>query len=214
MNPWRMAKSLDKLLVEINTRSPERSRISDGGIGDAEHASRDSDHNPWVKTSTGLGIVTARDFTNDPVHGFDSSDFAEWLRKRCASGAEKRVKYVISDRRIASATHDAWAWRPYTGSNPHEHHVHVSVLPAPGRYDDVRSWGWVQPPSRPESSMSFSDQHTVTAADVAAWGPDAKYAVGQKVSYDELVRFPPATERLRRELEERLDRIEKLLKST
>lgn len=66
-----------------------------------------------------------------------------------------------------------------------------------------------------EDDVSFKDDHTVTAADVAAWYGDeeGKYAVGDKVSYDELIRFPPATQRVRRELGAQLDRIEKLLKS-
>lgn len=215
--PWRVATSLEKLLAEINTRSPRRSKASDGGIGNAEHASRESDHNPWVKDGS-MGVVTARDFTNDPANGFDSSDFAEWLRTRCKSGAESRVKYIISDRRIASATRENWAWRPYTGPNAHLKHVHVSVLATKGRYDDARSWGWVKPstppvggsgvskPATPENDMSFKDKHTVTQADVDAWG-NGKYSVGDKVSYDELVRFPPAVARVRREMNEKLDAI-------
>ncbi|GAB6898177.1 hypothetical protein [Kineosporia succinea] len=138
---WRMAKSLDKLLAEINGRSPQRSKDSDGGIGDAAHASRESDHNPWVQDA-GIGVVTARDFTDDPGAGFDASSFAAWLRARCKAGTETRVKYIISDRRICSGTRENWSWRPYSGPNSHTKHVHVSVLASKGRYDDGRSWGW------------------------------------------------------------------------
>jgi hypothetical protein len=50
------------------------------------------------------------------------------------------------------------------------------------------------------NDVSFDDKHTLTAADVAAYGSKTlKPKVDQK-SYDELVRFPPATERLRREM--------------
>jgi hypothetical protein len=157
---WRVAKSLDKLLAEINARSPKRSKLSDGGIGDAAHASRDSDHNPWVKDGA-MGVVTARDFTDDPTDGFDASNFANWLRERCKSGAERRVKYIISDRRICSGDRDNWAWRTYTGANAHTKHVHVSVLSAKGRYDDDRSWGWHQEVKTPapqglESKVTLS----------------------------------------------------------
>jgi hypothetical protein len=140
-NPWRVAKSLLELRDEVDRRSPDRSKASDGTIGNAAHAARTSDHNPWVQDG-GTGVVTAMDITNDPEHGFDSSDFADWLRKRCKSGMENRVKYVISDRRIASATHENWAWRAYSGSNPHEHHVHISVLSTKNHYDNTSSWGW------------------------------------------------------------------------
>jgi len=162
---WRTAKSLDTLVEEVNARSPRRSKVSDGTIGDAAHASRDSDHNPWVKDGA-TGIVTARDITNDPAHGFDSSEFADWLRKRCKAGEEKRVKYVISDRRIASAR-ESWAWRAYSGTNPHEHHVHVSVHPTKSLYDNERSWGWEAAgkpvkPAAPKPSAPTSQGDTVT----------------------------------------------------
>jgi len=49
-----------------------------------------------------------------------------------------------------------------------------------------------------EDDVSFNDIHKLTAADVAAYGNPA-LKVGQPMSYDSLVRFPPATERVRRE---------------
>jgi hypothetical protein len=41
---------------------PERSKESDGSIGNAEHSARQSDHNPDQ-----FGIVRAIDITNDPT---------------------------------------------------------------------------------------------------------------------------------------------------
>jgi len=141
---WRMAKSLGAtgklgLLGEINARAPERSKLSDGGIGDAAHAKTVSDHNPC----TCCRIVHARDFTHDPTGGFDAGEFAEWLRARVIDGTERRVKYVIWDRRIFSGpgqNQPRGEWRPYTGSNPHTKHVHLSVRHGPG--DDAAPWGW------------------------------------------------------------------------
>lgn len=142
---WRVAASLLALRDEIDRRSPDRSKASDGTIGNAAHAARSSDHNPWVKDGD-TGVVTAADFTNDPAHGFDSSDFADWLRERCRDGDETRVKYVISDRRIASAAlkpgHKHWDWRAYDGPNAHLHHVHVSVRSDRAHYDNTSPWGW------------------------------------------------------------------------
>jgi hypothetical protein len=141
---WRLAKSLgatgkDGLLGEINARAPDRSKESDGGIGDASHSARSSDHNPCDCCR----VVCARDFTHDPPR-FDSYAFAEWLRQRVLAG-EARVRYVISNGRIFSGRgqkHPAALWRPYTGKNKHAHHVHVSVRHGPELYDDAQPWGW------------------------------------------------------------------------
>lgn len=146
MSRWRLAKALggtgaEGLLGEINARAPGRSKVSDGGIGDTRHSSRASDHNPCDCCQ----VVCARDFTHDPAGGFDSYAFAQWLAARCAAGTEPRVKYIISNGRIASGmgqNHPAGKWRPYTGSNKHAHHVHVSVRHGAEFFDDEGPWGW------------------------------------------------------------------------
>lgn len=136
---WRLAKSLDTLRDQINAIAPSRSKSSDGTIGDAAHASRTSDHNPWVKDGA-YGVVTALDITHDPAHGVDSEKLAEALR----ASKDARVKYIISNRKIASSAatggKPAWAWRPYNGSNPHNKHVHVSVKPVKDKYDSTAQW--------------------------------------------------------------------------
>lgn len=136
---WRMAKSLDVLLATVNAEFPGRSKASDGGIGNAEHASRDSDHNPWVMDGK-TGVVTARDFTNDPAHGLVSESLAEALR----ASRDPRIKYIISNRKIAASYpaggKPAWAWRPYSGANAHNHHCHLSVHPEKALYDSTAPW--------------------------------------------------------------------------
>lgn len=134
---WYVANSLQQLLNEINASAPNRNKASDGSIGDADHSSRDSDHNPCDCHNA----VCARDFTHDPGGGFDSYSFAEWLRVRCQKHTENRVKYIISDHKISSPT-DNWIWRNYTGSNPHDHHVHVSVEHPQSLFDNGAGWGW------------------------------------------------------------------------
>jgi hypothetical protein len=47
--------------------------------------------------------------------------------------------------------------------------------------------------------VSFSDKHKLTEADIRAYDQPG-LRVGQTRTYDVLVRFPPATERLRREM--------------
>lgn len=129
---WRVARSLDKLLAQLNAMAPNRSKVSDGAIGDAAHATRDSDHNPWYgPAADGMMIVTARDFTHDPAGGLD----CQWLADRLTTSGDRRIKYVIWNRRI-------WqdgAWSAYSGINPHTAHLHLSVVASPVN-DDVSSW--------------------------------------------------------------------------
>lgn len=136
MATWRIAKSLEKLRLQLNTLAPNRSKASDGGIGDAAHASRNSDHNPWVKDAKGVGVVTARDFTHDPAGGLDCNRLAEIL----AESRDPRIKYIIWNRRILSASQAAWTWRPYTGANAHTKHLHLSVRDKAQFYDSEAAW--------------------------------------------------------------------------
>lgn len=137
--PWRLALALVILRNQVNVLAPKRSKASDGAIGNIFHASRDSDHNPWIIDGD-RSVVSAIDITHDPEHGFNSFAFAETLRRK----RDPRIKYVISNGRMfASYTNtkgDAWEWRPYAGANAHKHHVHVSVRQTKEHYDS--SWSW------------------------------------------------------------------------
>lgn len=136
---WRIAKSLLLLRDEVNDKWPGRRKDSDGAIGDAAHASRSSDHNPWVKDPPGPNVVTAMDFTHDPNSGADSYELAQWL----LDTRDTRIKYIISRRRIASGTQgpQPWTWRPYSGTNPHNYHCHISVREVKSLYDSKKLWG-------------------------------------------------------------------------
>ena len=86
--------------------------------------------------SHGSHVVTAIDITHDPRNGFDSYGFAEFLRRT----KDERIKYVISNGRIFNSQTLAWEWRKYSGSNKHDHHVHISVLPYESFFDLKRDW--------------------------------------------------------------------------
>lgn len=133
--PWRLAATLAQLRSTVNAMAPQRSKLSDGTIGDAAHESRASDHNPWV-LHQGKGVVTAMDLTHDPQHGLDAGRLAESLRL----GRDRRIKYVIFDRRIFSASIQPWQWRPYSGNNPHTQHMHISIGASPDLFDDTAPW--------------------------------------------------------------------------
>jgi len=55
---------------------------------------------------------------------------------------DPRVRYIISNRKIASGKSgpQPWAWRPYSGKNPHNHHTHVSVTEDEAEFDNPKSW--------------------------------------------------------------------------
>ncbi len=129
---WRLARSLETLRGQINALSPNRSKVSDGTIGDAAHSSRTSDHNP-----DGSGVVRALDLTHDVPHGIDSNRLAKAL----IASRDPRIKYIISFGQIISgaAGPKPWVWRKYGGKNPHNHHVHLSVV-AGKAGDDTRPW--------------------------------------------------------------------------
>ena len=136
---WRVAKSLLALRRQVDAKAPRRSKASDGTIGDAAHATRSSDHNPWVRDGA-MGVVTAMDITHDPANGCDAGALAESIR----SSRDVLVKYIIWNRRIASLSViggvAAWTWRPYGGSNPHSKHVHISVQPEKAAFDSEAAW--------------------------------------------------------------------------
>ncbi len=47
---------------------------------------------------------------------------------------------MISNGRIFASTITPWQWRPYTGSNKHAHHVHVSVMGDSRAFDLADPW--------------------------------------------------------------------------
>ena len=160
--PWRLAKSLDTLRSQLNEAYPDRRKSSDGTIGDEAHASRSSDHNPWVKDGR-IGVVTAIDFTHDPERGVNSHKLAEAL----IASRDERIKYVISNKKICSSTRvggaPAWKWRPYTGSNPHSKHMHLSVKADKASYDDTEKWNL----NFPSAATPAIEIPTTTATTVA-----------------------------------------------
>lgn len=132
---WRLAKSLETLRSQVNAKYPNRSKASDGTIGDEAHRKEASDHNP-----NGAGVVTALDLTHDPKNGFDAHKTANTLLAK----RHPNLKYIISNSRIGGS-HTGWKWTPYSSSNPHSQHIHVSVgRGADGSstqpYDDTIKW--------------------------------------------------------------------------
>lgn len=129
---WELAPSLLKLLQQVDEHLPKRNKGDDGTIGNEEHQSRNSEHNPSD------GYVRALDLTHDPAGGFNSYEFADTLKRN----ADGRIYYVISNRRIWTPSKSP-NWRAYTGVNDHTRHAHISVR-GPGKMEawDLSGYDW------------------------------------------------------------------------
>jgi hypothetical protein len=128
------------LRAQVNKRWPNREKLSDGWIGNREHAARKSDHNPDAQ-----GWVHALDIDADllgPGKQVRSRRIAQQLADqlieyaRSGEPGSERIKYVVFNDHIASGTYakQFWTWRK--GAWGHENHIHVSftdVKPVTGR---------------------------------------------------------------------------------
>jgi hypothetical protein len=122
-----LCKAGQQLREQFDDTFPDRDRTSDGWIGDTRHSARPSDHNPDAET----GIVRATDTDRDVFKGGKPDlmpDIANQIRL-CAKAGDKRIAYIIFEGRIASPRM-GWRWRKYSGSNPHNAHLHCSFTKA------------------------------------------------------------------------------------
>jgi hypothetical protein len=133
MADWILIPCLRALFMEFDRIAPSRDHTSDGSVGDRAHQNEVSDHNP---DETGKVPIHDADHINE-VHAIDvdnnlnESDLTmekvvQFLLARCRSGAEKRLRYIIYNRRIWSAS-SGWVQKTYTGASPHTEHAHFSA---------------------------------------------------------------------------------------
>ncbi len=114
------------VLRQATALSPLRKKASDGLLPSATHlkASPNSDHN------TGLAV----DLTHDPKHGIDCAEIFQKLKD------DDRVSYLIFCGKIWSRDKAKQGDRKYTGSNPHNKHLHISIRPEFAK--DTSPWFW------------------------------------------------------------------------
>jgi hypothetical protein len=119
-----LCKAGQQLREQFDDSFPDRDRASDGWVADARHvAAGTSDHIPHPET----GVVYAIDVDRD-VSGTTKPDLMPDIANQirlAAKAGDKRIAYVIFEGRIASSRM-GWRWRKYSGSNPHNHHCHIS----------------------------------------------------------------------------------------
>jgi hypothetical protein len=115
-----LCKAGQQLREQIDDSFVERSRKSDGWIGDAAHSNRKSDHNPDPSNGIVRAIDLDKDFDSRPSTGAYLADQIRLCAKK-----DKRIKYVIHFGKIASRK-SLWRWVKYKGINPHHSHIHIS----------------------------------------------------------------------------------------
>lgn len=139
--PARLCGTLTVFRDAANAHNPGRDRASDGWIGDAAHAARDSQHNPDV-----YGVVTALDLD---VDGLPLAAWFERIRAATAAGTLPGLHggHLILNRRIT--TPDFRGWYAYRGANPHVLHGHAASSRDRARYDDRSPFAPVLSPPIP-----------------------------------------------------------------
>ena len=114
------------VLRQASAIAPKRMKASDGLLPSAAHlkTSPNSDHN------TGLAV----DLTHDPEAGIDCAEIYEKLKE------DDRVSYLIFNKKIWSRQYAKSGNRPYSGSNPHTKHLHISINADSA--NDTSPWFW------------------------------------------------------------------------
>jgi hypothetical protein len=117
------------VLRQATALFPKRNKASDGLLPSAAHikASPNSDHN--------LGLAV--DLTHDPKNGIDCDEIFDKLKE------DARISYLIFKGKIWSRDRKAEGERKYTGSNPHNKHLHISIRSS--HSNDTSNWfGWIE----------------------------------------------------------------------
>lgn len=129
---WELAPSLVNLRNEIHARWPNHDRTSDGSIGDADHSSSASDHNPNSR-----GMVCAIDEDKD---GVDMRVITAAFERHPSS--HYWIFWFPGDPYPVIADRDNnWNRVKYTGSNKHDKHAHFSIRQSSSAEQNQTAWG-------------------------------------------------------------------------
>lgn len=135
---WHLAPSLKKLQSDLDAEFGSN-RPDDGTIGDQAHAARSSEHNPDNDPDPmPKGAVSAIDVYTT-ANGKTWITEAEFAKLLAIFKKDSRVWYVIHKGYIYSRTH-GFEKQKYTGSNPHNTHIHLSLMQTKAAHDSVASW--------------------------------------------------------------------------
>lgn len=154
------AYSLRVLYAQLVKQYPDigwQNSNQTGSIGDAAHQSEGSasDHNPWYQNT-----VRAEDVANIPK-GPDCEAIFQMVNHMYAA-KDRRIfpdGYAIFRGRITDPDNPGKS-KPYTGSDPHNEHVHVSV--STDQFNSANPWPLNTPSEAdmtPAESKMLTDLH-------------------------------------------------------
>jgi hypothetical protein len=141
---WHKAKWIDPFFAALNERFPERSRGTDGTIGDPDHQDSPSGHNPDdtpgskpertdADSKPEVRAADASSSLGDPRHGMQA--VVDAIVRTPAD--RSRLIYIIFNGSIWRAA-GGWRKELYGGSDKHRTHVHLSGHPDAD--DDGAPW--------------------------------------------------------------------------
>jgi hypothetical protein len=124
---WSLAGNLDSRSDSVKAEYPG---ITIWSIGDQSHQSKNSDHNPDAR---------------DIVHAIDVMTYSDTARGEAVKDwcleDTTDLEYVIFNRKIYSRS-NGFAASNYSGSDPHEDHVHISGKHGNTGYSDATGTGY------------------------------------------------------------------------
>jgi hypothetical protein len=146
MSAWILIAAGKSLFAAFDAIAPDRDHASDGSIGDKPHQEEVSDHNADetgavpIHDADHINEVHAIDVDNDlRTPGLSMETVVQFTLGRCRSGAEKRLRYIIYNRRIWEAD-NGWKQRAYNGSSAHTEHAHFSFSYISSLEASTASW--------------------------------------------------------------------------
>ena len=187
MATWINTPASISLVDELNEAFDGRDKTSDGTVGDLAHQGSVSDHNPDETGNTGgkedsdtVNEVHARDADIDVRrNGWSMERVVQIILGRCRTGVEKRLDYIIFNRRIWRRS-NGWVQELYYGSNPHDHHAHFSFRYGSGSTtanpENITSgWGILDAIAAEERDKA--KENSVSAQDVRDYFNSANQAI-------------------------------------
>lgn len=130
-----VVKALRTFDAELTSVAPRRT-LPTWFRGDAAHRLHASGHNeddtPGSKAeysdADNIPEIRAGDYRLPLNASFSAEQLIQYLVRECRAGRITWIAYIIYNKRIWTAK-NGFVTQVYSGSNPHDHHFHISVKP-------------------------------------------------------------------------------------